>query len=230
MAYSTLENFKSEVMARNLAKPNRFEVLIHPPAAFKDYNNNVSETSVQNSKLASLFCESANLPTKTIGVKQQRIQGPAYQRPTSVDYGGEGLSMTFLVDQQMVVKSFFDYWMEKVVSPYSYTINYQDEYASRINIYQLNEKNERVYGVLLFDAFPRSIAQMELNHGTQNQVHKLTVTFAYRYWEASALSNSFIPKTATVNNPSNLFDIFKRSSVTDEMLRDINYTRIPLAK
>ena len=50
--------------------------------------------------------------------------------------------------------------MEKVVSPYSYTINYQDEYASRINIYQLNEKNERVYGVLLFDAFPRSIAQM----------------------------------------------------------------------
>ena len=227
MAIHSLDKFRAEVRTRGLAKPNRFEVLIHPPPAFIDSNGNLSETSVENSKLVSLFCESANLPTKTIGVKQQRLQGPAYQRPTSVDYGGDGITMTFLVDQQLAVKGFFDYWMERVVTPYSYNVSYQNEYASRIHIYQLNEKDEHVYGVILYDAFPRAMSQMELNQSTQNQVHKLTVTFAYRYWEASSLSNSFRLKNATMNKSSGIFDIFKKSSVTDDMLKDPNYRTLP---
>jgi hypothetical protein len=146
----------------------------------------------------------------------------------SIDYGGEGITMTFLVDQQMVVKDFFDHWMEKVISNYSFNVNYQDEYTSLIRIYQLNQQDERVYGVMLTDAFPRAIAQMDLNHSTQNQVHKLNVTFAYRKWESTTLRNSFIPKLSNVvdgaKQSGSIFDIFKRSSVTDSQLRDKNYT------
>lgn len=219
MAYNTLQNFKSEVMARNLARPNRFEVIIQAPKAL------TSERGIENGRLVSLFCESANLPTKTISVKQQRIQGPAYQRPTGVDYGGDGITMTFLLDQQMVVKDFFDYWMEKIVTPYSYSVNYQDEYISMIRIYQLDQKDEATYGVVLFDAFPRSISQVELNHSSQNQVQKLNVTFAYRKWEATTLRNSFIPKVSNAadeNKSRGIFDIFK-SSVTDKQLQDRTY-------
>ena len=225
MAYSTLENFKSEVMARNLARPNRFEVLILAPKALSSENGN------ENGKLVSLFCESANLPTKTINVKQQRIQGPAYQRPTGVDYGGEGITMTFLVDEQMVVKNFFDYWMEKIVTPYGFNVNYQDEYVSQIQINQLNQKDEVVYRVLLTDAFPRSMGQMELNHSTQNQTHKLNVTFAYRRWEAGTVRNSFIPKVSnaidSTKQSGGIFDIFRKSSVSDSQLRDRNFIKPP---
>lgn len=219
---TTLENFRSEVMARNLARPNRFEVLIQLPKALS------SERGVENGRLVSIFCESTTLPTKTIGVRQQKIQGPAYQRPVSIDYGGEGITMTFLVDQQMIVKEFFDHWMEKVISNYSFNVNYQDEYTSLIRIYQLNQQDERVYGVMLTDAFPRAIAQMDLNHSTQNQVHKLNVTFAYRKWEATTLRNSFLPKISnvvdTAKQSGSIFDIFKKSSVTDSQLKDRNYT------
>ena len=103
MANFSLKNFQAQVRTGGLARPNRFEVLINLPPALiaQGYSTN-------DSKILSLFCESTNLPMQTIGVKTQRIQGPAYQRPVSVDYGGEGITMTFLIDQQMDIKGFFD--------------------------------------------------------------------------------------------------------------------------
>jgi hypothetical protein len=46
--------------------------------------------------------------------------------------------------------------------------------------------------VELIEAFPRSVAMMELNNSTQNQVHKLNVTFAYRKWIAAKMSSGII--------------------------------------
>jgi hypothetical protein len=192
MAIHSLDKFKAEVRTRGLAKPNRFEVnILVPPSIASSELGPYSLTS-ENSRLVSLFCESANLPTQTINVKQQRIIGPAYQRPVGTDYGGEGISMTFLVDQQMEVKAFFDSWMAKIVNPNQYYVSYQSEYAASIKIDQLDEKNNITYAVELIEAFPRSVAMMELNNSTQNQVHKLNVTFAYRKWIAAKMSSGII--------------------------------------
>lgn len=177
-AYFNIDNFVSEVSTRGLARPNRFEVTFPLPNGL----NNSSQ--VADSRIVSLFCESANLPSKTIGVKQQKIYGPNYQRPFSSEYGGEGITMTFLVDRAMDIKGFFDAWTNIIIDPFQYFVHYPDNYTVPITISQLDEGENRTYTVTLEDAFPRSVALMELNQSSQNSVHKLNVTFAYRRWFA----------------------------------------------
>jgi len=178
MANFSIDNFQTEVRTRGLARPNRFEISFPVPKGLF----NSSEKA--DPRIISLFCESANIPSKNIGIKQQRIYGPSYPRPFSAEYGGEGITMTFLIDRDMDVKGFFDSWMNIIVDPFQYFVHYPDNYTVPILIQQLGENDDPTYSVTLEDAFPRSLALMELNNTSQNSVHKLNVTFAYRRWFA----------------------------------------------
>jgi hypothetical protein len=185
-AHFSPENFINTVNNAGLAKPNRFEVYIYFPGSLSAQ----LELQVQQGAL-SLFCDSASFPSQNIGVKQQRIYGPNYQRPVSVDYGGEGIPMTFLVDANMRIKSIFDIWISKIVDPIQYFVYEPASYVSQIKINQLDEEDNIVYSAILEDAFPRSVGMLELSNSTQNQVHKLNVTFAYRRWApVHSISNS----------------------------------------
>jgi hypothetical protein len=128
------------------------------------------------------MCESASLPAMSISTKPFRIYGASYQRPISSEFNGDGITLSFYIDNQMEVKSFFDAWMFKVVNPNSFNVSYQKEYVSQIKIAQLDEQNTESYSVYLEDAFPRAVNMLDLNMGATNQVHKLNVTFAYRRW------------------------------------------------
>jgi len=177
MANFSITEFQTEIRLRGLAKPNRFEILFPTPKGLSELTS-----TLRTNKLVNLFCESTNLPSKTIGVKQQRIYGPAYQRPFNSEYGGEGITMTFLLDTDMDVKGFFDAWTNIIIDPFQYFVHYPDNYAVPITIFQLDEKDKVTYAITLEDAFPRSVALLDLNQSTQNQVHKLNVTFSYRRW------------------------------------------------
>lgn len=184
---TSLKEFQSQVMSKGLAKPTRFEVMIPLPAI-------VSSSFNDGNRLLALYCETASLPPHIVGVRPQRIYGPLYQRPFGVEYGGEGLTMTFLVDKNMSVKALFDYWIGNIVDPTEYYVHYEKDYVTNINIRQLDEGNnsvspnlrgkssKSVYLATLEKAFPRSINLLELNSAAQNQFHKLQVNFAYRRW------------------------------------------------
>jgi len=178
-----LAGFISEVKNRNLARPNRFEVIITPPSS-------LSASDTARAKLTSLFCEISNLPGIAITTKSQRIYGPAYQRPISLEYGGESIAMTFYMDSAFEIKTFFDRWIFSIVNPNNYNVSYDDspdiknpkKYTTDITINQLNEKNLVVYSIKLIDAFPKVMNMMDLNMASTNQTHKLNVTFGYRKW------------------------------------------------
>lgn len=176
MANFTIRDFQTRVRTDGLARPNRFEVQIGVPRALLQLT--------REAPLISLFCESANLPVQNINVRQQRIYGPVYQRPVGTDYGGEGITLTFIVDNNMFVRGFFDAWLKAIVHPEEFYVHYKDNYVVPIRISQLNEQEAATYIVILEDAFPRSVSLMEVNNTTQNQVHKLTVNFAYRRWRS----------------------------------------------
>lgn len=171
----TLNNFKREVLGKSgLSRTNRFEVSINNPPGLAGING--------TSRLASLYVEQASIPQLNINTKSFRIFGPSYQRPISSDYGGDGLPITFHVDQSMSIRKFFEDWMHQIVNPKTFTVGYQTDYATTINIRQLSDKNEIVHDVQLLQAFPRSMNIMELNNAASNQTHRLTVLFAYRNW------------------------------------------------
>jgi len=175
----SLEQFIAKVKNDGVAKPNRFKVNIQIPLSL-EYPEIGGRAMARR---LELYCESANFPGQTIGIRQQRIYGPNYQKPFNVDYGGEGMTMIFNLDRDMKIKAFFDAWMGQIIDPIQYFAYYQAHYISnKIKIQQLNEKDEVTYGIVMENAFPRSMSLLDLNQSSQNQIHKLSVTFAYRRW------------------------------------------------
>jgi len=203
-----LDRFRSEILqGSGLARTNRFEVTIATP---------ISLAGSYGSELASLYVEQASIPNLSITTKSLKIFGPSYQRPISSEYGGEGLSMTFHVDQNMVIRRFFDDWMHSIVDPKKFTVNYQENYITSILIKQLDEQDNVVYEIKLIEAFPRSISLMELNNGSTNQTHRLNVLFAYRYWYDTANE-----RTDPVSLPRNIKNPQVPVLETDKRLKNV---------
>jgi hypothetical protein len=171
-----LSQFIGAVREDSLARVNRFEVFINPPAAMVGKNRS-------NASAVSLYCEMASLPPVNISTKSFKIFGPTYQRPFGAEYGGEGISLTFHVDRDMQVKKFFDEWTATVVDPDSGLVGFQEDYISTIRLRQIDEQENVTYELELYEAFPRSVNLLELNNSAQNQTHRLNVLFAYRYWK-----------------------------------------------
>ena len=182
----SIEDFRSAIFKDSLARTNRFEVLITTaPKAYK-----FKENSNWN---LSLYCEMASLPPINISTKSFKIFGPTYQRPFGAEYGGEGISLTFHVDRDMKVKTFFDDWTSLVVDPVSGMVGWQDEYITDLYIRQLDEQENVTYEIKLIEAFPRSVNLLELNNSAQNQTHRLNVLFGYRTWESLTQSSRRTP-------------------------------------
>jgi len=171
-----LSQFIGAIREDSLARVNRFEVFINPPAAMVGKNR-------LNASAVSLYCEMASLPPVNISTKSFKIFGPTYQRPFGAEYGGEGISLTFHVDRDMQVKKFFDEWTAIVVDPDSGLVGFQEDYISTIRLRQIDEQENVTYELELYEAFPRSVNLLELNNSAQNQTHRLNVLFAYRYWK-----------------------------------------------
>lgn len=195
MATFNLEEFQSAVRTKGLAEVNRFEMQITAPPTI----------APEEARLVSLFCEISNFPPLNMMVRPLNIYGPMHQRPISLDYGGDGIAASFYIDQNMNVKAFFENWIWSISNPYTHNISYQNEYAVPIEISQLDREDRPVYSIELEEAFPRSINLIDLNNSAQNQVHRLTVVFAYRKWRVTRGASPQINREAPGVNLSTSF-------------------------
>ena len=174
MATFSVTEFQQTIANKGLARQNRFQVLI---------------PNLVDGELISLLCQSSNMPGATVQVKRQTLFGPSFIRPASINYG-ETVQMSFLVDKNMNVRKIFDGWIHSIINPSSFTVNYKDEYARDIIIYQLDEGENITYSLRLVDAFPISLGSLSVNQAALDRFHILPVTFSYRYWETIDISNS----------------------------------------
>jgi len=197
MANFTIDNFRSEIRTRGLSRSNRFEVIL-PSLNIPGWDDII--------KLSSLFCESTALAPIAVSTRQTKIQGPIYQRGTSVEYGGN-IPLTFFVDRDMNIRALFEIWLSSVIKPGSFEVGYFNDYAKPIELIQLDEQEVGVYKMTLIDAFPVAIAQQEINNSLQG-FHRLTVTFAYRYWNSSYINNTY-GETPSILGPRQSLASFK---------------------
>jgi hypothetical protein len=191
---STVNDFLSAIKNNGISRPSRYEVLIGKPTGprgnFYRFDRDVS-----------LMCEISQLPSLIIQTKQLKIQGPAYQRPIGMDFNGDGIPMTFYVDKNLKIKTFFDDWMYSIVNPNSFNVKYQSEYVTTLRVSQLDESDNIKYTIELLDAFPRSMGQLDLNASSANQMHRLTVVFAYRKWQVIKPYNTQDNYSDTLQQP-----------------------------
>lgn len=170
-----INDFKSS-FTKDLARTNRFDVQIPVPLTLIPY--------VSSAKSLTYRCETAQLPGRTFATTEQRTYGPIEKYPYLNTYGD--LDLTFIVDDDMNQKVFFDAWMNYINPLYNNNMRYKGDYSTTIVINQYDVTNKLSYSVNLIDAYPISINQMDLNWGDDGY-HKLSVTFAYTYWQNNSL-------------------------------------------
>ena len=121
---------------------------------------------------------------------------------------------SFYAGSDMAERYFFEEWQKVSYNPDTYNINYYKEYVGAVEIYTLNEMDERTYGIRLEERFQRPLVDT-IGHGSNNTINKVNVSFKYRYWRNIATE----PDKA--NLESTLQDILK-----DAVIRQVQ-SQIP---
>jgi len=169
---SQIDKFRSEISSSEVARTNMFEVRLAPPG---QVNNALAQSLV-------LRCESMAMPGINLAtVDDNNIYGPTRSIVEGVTYADEA-GLTFIMDKTYEIRKYFQAWIELAYNPASWNLKYYDDYASgHIEVYQLDQNHQPLFGVKLWEAYPKNYGPIELSQ-TNNEVVKLTVNFNYRYW------------------------------------------------
>ena len=171
----SINDFKSSFKG-DLARPNRFIVDVPIPATLLPY--------VRTSRNLRYRCDGAQLPGRSLATTEQKTYGPIEKHPYLSTYND--IDLTFLIDDDMDIKVFFDAWLNFINPSYSNNFRYKSEYSTDLTVTQYDVSGEASYSVNLYEAFPISINQLDLDWSNDGY-HKLTVTFAYTYWKNNSL-------------------------------------------
>jgi hypothetical protein len=180
---SSVSNFISELNKYGVARSEKFKVEIVPPPAIQN-----QLTVIRN---IPFFCESVDVPGLNIITRPAKIHNLNIQRPSTIDYMGDGINLTFLVDGSWNIKKFFDAWTDIIVDRNREIGEYKN-IVGTVTIHNLHESNTSAtgsehketvnYKVKLIDAFPKNISPLPAGYGNVG-VHRLNVLFTYKYWQ-----------------------------------------------
>jgi len=170
-----ISEFKA-TFKKDLSRPHKFDVNIPIPLTLIPY--------IESAKSLTYRCENANLPGRTFATAEQKTYGPVEKYPYLNTY--TDIDMTFIVDDDMTQKVFFDAWLNYINPLYNNNMRYKGDYSTVITVNQYDVTNQISYSVNLYDAYPISMNQMDLDWSSDGY-HKLNVTFAYTYWQNNSL-------------------------------------------
>ena len=198
-AFYGTENVVSIIKANGgVASPNRYEVIIHPPKV--GLGGTFSEdplfwslnllTSTREIAEVGLRCESINLPGRNLNTTDDAtIYGP---RRTVVDGAGfdDIIEMTFTASQDMRERVFFEKWQHAAFDQETWNVNFYWDYVGSVDIYILDKSKDenRMYGLKLFECFPKTIGPTSLSYATTNEAIKFNVSMNFRYWKSLDLN------------------------------------------
>ena len=190
-AFSSLNAILGHNASRDgYSRPNRFEVIITLPAGVSGASSQGAGDSALASNLAALRsgetarrisfrCNTISMPDRSLRtVVNSNIYGPTHDIVQGQTYAT--VSASFYLSSDMAERYFFEEWQKATFNTDTYDINYYKEYVGSVDIFQLNEQDERTYGVRLEEAFPKTVAEIAYGHSSNNTINKVTVAFSYR--------------------------------------------------
>jgi len=176
-AFGVINNFLSEFHSDNgYALPSRYEVIITSPAA-------------GDARKVSMRCESLDLPGRALNTSlDSNMYGIAPEIVDGITFGGT-LSMTFQASSDLEERVFFESWQEMAWDKGTWNVKYYRDYIKEIEIYVLDVKNTRRYGIKLMECFPKEIGPSSFDAGPAGDIVKIPITMQYRYWETLDITN-----------------------------------------
>ena len=175
-----------------VALTSRFEVMIHPPSGYRGDNQNAESSNIMgllmgektgsgDVKNAALRCSQIVFPGRTLDtIQDTNLTGPIRNLVTDVSYGT--VTANFQCSPDMREKLIFETWQRLAYNTQTWNTQYYNNYVGALDIYSLDNKHRRKYGVQLVDCFPTAIGEQTLD-AAPGQLQLVGVTFTYRYWK-----------------------------------------------
>ncbi len=167
------------------ALPNRYEVLILPPAKIGGGNqenifaNKERGGNIQN---ISLRAESVVLPGRTLTTStDSNIYGPDREIVEGVTFADE-ISIDFQASSSLNERVFFENWQRQAFNEQTFNIGYYNDYIGSMEIYLLDQQDRRRYGLRMEEVFPKTITASNLNYQPATEILKTNVQFTFRKW------------------------------------------------
>ena len=191
---NSVDDIKSLLSKKGgVARQNRFQVIFTPPSvSLLNLNPEVLVGSlvsgsfkvknlINDPRDISLLCVSAQLPGRQITTADYIAEKQAVPQVQSII--DEDVTLKFMLTNDYYMKIMFDNWVNSIVDLDKYRVGYKKDFAVDVVIQQLNDKNIPVYGVRLENAFPTTVAAIELDNSSENTIQELSVTFSYDKYE-----------------------------------------------
>ena len=143
----------------------------------------------------NIHCDSVTMPGRDL-VQQEVQYGSDVKRQMVQAHTYEGnISATFYADKFMRERQFMEFWQNLCVDPVTHTAGYYDDYVGKMHIYQLGADSEEdrdmpTYAIEALDVYPATIGQVEYSYGSNDQIAKVTVQFAYKSWRNMGLETT----------------------------------------
>ena len=176
-AFGVLNNFLSEFHSDNgYALPSRYDVIITSPGE-------------GDARKVSMRCESLELPGRALNTStDSNMYGIAPEIVDGITFGGT-LAMTFQASSDLEERVFFESWQEMAWDKGTWNVKYYKDYIKEIEIYVLDVKNTRRYGIRLMECFPKEIGPTSLDWGPAGDIIKIPITMQYKYWDTLDINN-----------------------------------------
>ncbi len=170
----SLNRFTQEIKERGVAKSSNFVVQFMPPE-FLDAPQSTLE-------IVSLLCEGTAFPEFALATSTIKDYGVNREVVYDKLYGT--LPLTFICDQGMYIKQFFDTWIQGIAPYRGGLFEYPDKYtAPWIIINQLDAAKNVVYYVKLHHIYPKIVNDIQMSYGGR-EYSKFQVLFTYESWES----------------------------------------------
>jgi hypothetical protein len=144
----------------------------------------------QMGQQVNIHCDSVSMPG--IDLQTQSVQygsEPARDMVQTHDYPGATLNASFYADKYLRERHFFELWQRMAVNSVTHKANYYDTYIGKMHIYQLGamdgeggQRDYPTYAIEATEVYPATIAAVEYNYATKNQVVKINIGFNYKEW------------------------------------------------
>lgn len=198
---SNINEIFGSVFATGLAYNNRYEVLINYPPAFVSMSNS-------SARQLAIRCDAITVPGRGFSTTPYRFYGPARNMPYEPLYSGE-LTMSVIVSDDLRERAFFELWMNSVCSQNDYKFNYYDQYTAPLIISILDKSSVVKYQVLVEEAYPKSIGDIQLGYDKENEFVRQDITIAYRKYSPVSIAPQFTPLALNgPPSPENAFTIY----------------------
>ncbi len=184
-AFQTLNEFMADLRVNDgYARPSRYEVIIFPPATAGASGKGDEAAKLNNPNLlrrTSMRCSNISFPGRTLETTADtNIYGPTREIVQGFAYAP--ITATFQMSSDLREKQFFEAWQRKSYDNETWSMGYYQDYVGTVEIYQLDENNQKRYGVRLVEVFPKTIGAQTLDYTPSNSIQLLNVELSYRYW------------------------------------------------